>query len=1114
MEEPTTGRVLTFLLTDVVGSTRMWEESPDAAASSLQRHERLIEVAVSKHHGRLLKSRGEGDSTFSVFSDASDAVAAAADAQADLAHEVWPEETVIRVRMALHAGETNARDDDHFGPTVNRAARLRALAGPGQVLMSHSVAQLVAGQLAPGLALVEVGPRKLRDLARPEQVFALSGPGLSTVVDDSSTAHGTTPLPARLARPEPSAFYGRSAERAIIDQALSVVENDRWRQLVMVLGEPGMGKTRLVSEAARAAHAGGATVLLGRCHAELGVPFAPFLEAFGHLARYASEEVLQNHTARHGTRLARMVPDLAERLPGRREVEAAVDLDAERYLVFVAARDLLHEASKTHPVALILDDIQWIDSISLQLLRYLIQVGEPGAVLVMATCRDTEIDPHGPLTQLLTDLWREDGTHRIVLEGFGTHEIREVVEALAGGPLGDAGEALVDALMTETGGNPFIVRQLLLHLADTGAISRRGELVQVELNLADVSVPKSVQDLVMDRVGRVGETALKTLSVAAIVESDFDAGLVASVLQLDTDEVLESLEAARASGLIRRGGQAGDFTFIHGIVSHTLSEQLGPARKQRFHARVAAELGSRPRAITSSVAHHWVASGKAGDPEQIVMWSTRAGREAMSRLAPTEAVQWFAAATNAVNSLPEAREDQAIELLIELGTAQRLGGGTGHRKTLLDAAARARAQKLDDLFIRAVLANHRGWESLGGAVDRDRVELLRAALEVESVTAGDRARLLANLASELTYDEDRNQTLGLADQALTLAKDVGDPAVLLHVLLGRFPTVFQPDRAVQCLSDTSELLDLARQVDDPQALVLAAMYRFNACLSLADLDGLDAALNLARQGVERLGLPLLQHLVLIKENMRALLAGDLPASEAFAQKAFEIGRKCGVPEAVAHYHAQVTRIRYAQGRVGELVPVFEDLVSSNPTVTPLRSTLCRLYCLLGRFDEARPLFDIDAAHEFESVPWNRYLLMNMSVYAEACADLEILPPARMLYKRLRPYCDQVPVGDATFLAPVAFYCARLATLLGEVDRAVEHFREAETINTKLESPLWSVITRSEWAATLLGRGTDADRDRAQDLIDGVIPAAAQLKFWPAIDLCTRLVTEHFPSTSP
>jgi class 3 adenylate cyclase len=129
----------------------------------------LIEAVVHGSSGRLPKSLREGDSTFSVFSRASDATLAVAEAQANLELEPWPAEATIRIRMALHVGEATERGDDYFGPTVNCAARLGALAGPGQVLLSRSVAELVVDHLPAHLHLVEVGPGKLRDLARPEQ---------------------------------------------------------------------------------------------------------------------------------------------------------------------------------------------------------------------------------------------------------------------------------------------------------------------------------------------------------------------------------------------------------------------------------------------------------------------------------------------------------------------------------------------------------------------------------------------------------------------------------------------------------------------------------------------------------------------------------------------------------------------------------------------------------------------------------------------------------------------------------------------------------------------------------------------------------------------------------
>jgi class 3 adenylate cyclase/tetratricopeptide (TPR) repeat protein len=1100
--------IWTFLLTDVVGSTRMWEADPEAASVSMQRHEELIEAAVARNNGRLLKSRGEGDSTFSVFARAPDALLAAAQAQADLTAEDWPRATPVAVRVALHSGAANEWGDDYFGPTVNRAARLRSLAGPGQVLLSRAVADLVTDQIPAHLHLVVVGRRKLRDLARPEQVFALAGPGLHTVVSDDASGRDDVPLPNRLARAEPYAFFGRTEERAVIDQALAGVEADGWRQVVVVGGDPGIGKTRLIDEAARSAHGRGAMVLLGRCSEGVTVPFGPFLEALGHLARHVSPEVLRTHANRHGGRLARLVPDLAERLPGEWDGPVA-DIEAERHLMFVAAADLLADTSRGRTVVLVLDDLQWSDSVSIQCLRYLIQVGDPGALLVLATCRDREIEADGPVAHLMSDLWGEEGTSRVALGGLETPEVRELVEALAGEPLGDRGETLVAALIAETGGNPFIVRQLLLHMWDTGAISRDSERWTINCDPADLVLPDSVQNLITSRVRRLDEMGGRALSAAAVIGNDFDLPLVAAVLESDKDQILDALEAARLSGLLRRGLQPGDFSFTHAIVCHALRDRLGPARTQRLHARTATVLAERPNSSPSTVAHHFVAADRECDLASTALWTGRAGRAAMGALAPVEAVYWFNTALTLFRSDPDADPDAITELMIDLGQAQRFAGDPQHRRTFLEAANRARSTGRDDLLIRAALSDYRGYESNTGAVSRRRVSILEAALEVAPRDSGDRARLLANLAAELAFDRDQARTLGYADEALQLARAGDDRSVLLHVMLARFPVVFGPDQAHHCLDETAELIALAQELDNLGATVLAAAFRFSVCLALADLRGVDEALDLARTGIERLPLPPLQYLVVLRENIRALLDGDLEASERFATQAFEIGRSCGVPEAATHYFGQVTRIRTAQNRLAEILPGFEPLARHPNGHPALRTSLAMVYCRLGRLDDARPLFDADAAKDFATLPWDRYLLHNMAAYAEVCATLEEAKPAALLYERLVPYCDQFAVGDATFLAPVAYYCARLAAVVGNLDRALVHFAEADRINRALGVHTWTVTNGSEWAAALLRRGGPGDREEARRLLDRVLPEASAMMYSPVVTRCQGLIEEYF-----
>ena len=170
--------VVTFVLSDVVGSTRLWEHAPAATKAALARHDALIACVMAAHGGVLLKTRGEGDSTFSVFVRATDAVAAAYATQLALVAETWPAGAELAVRFAVHTGESIEHDDDYFGPAVNRVARLRAVAGGQQILLSGATASLVADQLPAGARLVPLGEVSLRDLTRPETVWALAGDGL------------------------------------------------------------------------------------------------------------------------------------------------------------------------------------------------------------------------------------------------------------------------------------------------------------------------------------------------------------------------------------------------------------------------------------------------------------------------------------------------------------------------------------------------------------------------------------------------------------------------------------------------------------------------------------------------------------------------------------------------------------------------------------------------------------------------------------------------------------------------------------------------------------------------------------------------------------------------
>jgi predicted ATPase/class 3 adenylate cyclase len=240
-ERATSVRMLAFLFTDVEGSTRTWERSPDAMRTALTRHDAILARAIEEAGGRVVKSMGDG--VMAVFESANDGLAASLTAQVALVHEPWPEGTPMRVRMGLHVGEAIGDGSDFHGPVVNRTARIMAAGHGGQVLLSSTTTALVLDRLPAGATLRDLGEHRLRDLARPERVYQLVHPDLPDAFPVLSTVderHASLPA-------EPSAFIGREAERTSMAQRLA----DAQVRLVTLTGPGGVGKTRLAIRVAR-----------------------------------------------------------------------------------------------------------------------------------------------------------------------------------------------------------------------------------------------------------------------------------------------------------------------------------------------------------------------------------------------------------------------------------------------------------------------------------------------------------------------------------------------------------------------------------------------------------------------------------------------------------------------------------------------------------------------------------------------------------------------------------------------------------------------------------------------------------------------------------------------
>src|SRR5919202_2450875 len=215
MPDLPTGTV-TFLFTDIEGSTALWEQQPAAMRHALVRHDALVEQLVAAQQGQVVRPRGEGDSRFAVFARATDAVAAAATLQQAFYAEPWPTPTPLRVRMALHTGEADRRAGDYYGTAVNRCARLRGVAHGGQTLVSQATYDLVREHPLAGIELRDLGKHRLKDLQQPERIFQLLIDGLPADFPALTTLDARpNNLPL-----QPTSFIGREQEQADLRQRL------------------------------------------------------------------------------------------------------------------------------------------------------------------------------------------------------------------------------------------------------------------------------------------------------------------------------------------------------------------------------------------------------------------------------------------------------------------------------------------------------------------------------------------------------------------------------------------------------------------------------------------------------------------------------------------------------------------------------------------------------------------------------------------------------------------------------------------------------------------------------------------------------------------------------
>jgi predicted ATPase/DNA-binding SARP family transcriptional activator len=1080
--------LVTFLLTDVVGSTRLWDTAPRPMAAALETHDALIRQVVEAHDGVVLKARGEGDSTFSVFRRATHAAAAALQLQAALEDADWPQECVLPVRVALHTGEAQERGGDYYGPTVNRAARLRALAEPGQILVSRATADVVIDHLLPEARLVELGSQPLRDLERPETVYLLARSTDAMPADEATASPIRIPLPGRLASPVGVIFVGRTEELALLDRRMKEAADDQ-RRVVLIAGEPGIGKTRLAAEAARTAYRAGVVVLHGRCNEDLGMPYQPFAEALGHLVEHLPAAVVDRIGRKRLGDLGRLVPAAAERAGGAGSV-AGRDAETDRWLAFEAAVSVLATVSADSPIVLILDDLQWADRGTLLLLRHLAAASQPLRLLTVGTYRDSELSSVHPLVDTMGNLRREAGVERISLPGLGDTDLVYLLESTAGQRMDDPGVALAHALRRETDGNPFFVWEMVRHLDETGAVARRQGQWFLQEDLSELGLPDSVREVIGRRVVRLGPATQRTLTTGAVIGTEFELDVLASALGASIEQVLDALEAAENAALVV-SVDPGRFTFAHALVQHTLYADLSPTRRAHAHRAVAEAIEGlgQAEARVAELARHWAEAG-AAESDRAVDYALKAGNQALRSLAPDNAVGWYQRALDQLDQRSSPDPSRRCQLLVRLGRAQRQAGDAAFRLTLLDAAALAEQLGDTEQLARAALATSAGVGAFSH-VDADVIDALQAAVAAlgpaDSVT---RARLLATLASETILVNELDVRRAMSDEAVAVARRLGDQRTLLQVLNLRYSTIWVPSTLEERVANTAEAMVLAEDLGDPLARFWAASWRHRALLETADMTGAERCADIMSEIAAELALPLLRSIDAMTRCEAAIRVGNFDEAERLGREWFELAENIGVEELTASTVAYAFAVVWQQGRADEAVDTLQAHTMRPHAPDPhVDAMLAISYLEAGRSHEARALLDNalrDPAALLATHSGGH--LSGPAIWAEVCAAIGDEQQVATLYDLLAPFEHRVAAAVGTFL-PVAHSLGILAAGLGRVDDADCHFADSVALSGRIGERFHLARTQLAWGRLLLARRNPGDFDRGIELVEQALAAA-------------------------
>jgi DNA-binding winged helix-turn-helix (wHTH) protein/tetratricopeptide (TPR) repeat protein len=871
-------------------------------------------------------------------------------------------------------------------------------------------------------------------------------------------------------------FVGRVREIRAIEGALDQAFVGS-ASLILLTGEAGIGKTRLLREAISRAKQRRFYVLEASClEHEGGPPGQPWIEIARQFPGIVPKSKSDTPSTLAIERLAQAFPDLSA------ATDKKTRLAPSRHSILEQLATLLEAVTATSPTLLAIDDIHRADDFSLSALRFISRQMTSSRLGIVVTAR-TGIEPRSD--SMIGDLARHHGSATVPIGSLHRSDISTLLEGADVSPPADVG----DFLFERSGGNPFFVSQLISALIEQGGTTT--------IPPGDATaLPRTLNDAVLKQIDGLNNQTTNLLGGAAALGRSFQLSLLGRIMRMGASEVLDALRPAERRGIVETDpSAAGSQRFRHAILRDAIYSELQPSARAELHLRIGEELSVFPGAEPAAIAHHFRAASPLSEAHQIATAALQAAQKASKASSYLDAVA-ECRATLRVAGTDLSPEDRCA-LLVQMASALlRAGHRTEGRTALREAALLARSTGSPIQTADVALAIAPGFFAIEtGKVDPELIEALEEALAV----AGEedslpRVRLLGSLCAALYWSPFSHKNEGLVAEAESIAGRLGHREASAHAIGAWFTGLWSPTNFRARRSRCDELLALAASSGSEDLHLMARVFRITAFLEAADVSRAEAEIAAYAELVRETLHPHAQWYVPMYRSMLAITRGDFADATKNMAEFVSKGSRFDDANVVQTFLLQSAECAWHQGKSREIVAAVEHNVAQNPVLREWQCALALVLSTIGSIAEAKRLCSRLISEWCEPHASRMNAPIAFAALAETCWILDDGDLAFAL-ERIAPAWE-----ERTIVAGYGVLCwgstsrarGHIAAGQGRLAEAEAYYEEALRSAARMSARPWAARTEIALARTLERTGNSENKHRARRLVRSALREADAL----------------------